>query len=42
MLLIQIQTLAEVEKNILYGFTSSSAYGKLPLEEEVVCSKKGS
>lgn len=40
MLLIQLQTLAEVEKTILYVFRSSSAYGKLLLEEEVFCSKK--
>lgn len=41
-LLIQLQTLAEVEETILYGFRSSSAYGKLLLEEEAFCSKEAS
>lgn len=41
MLLIQLQTLTQVEKTILYELRSSSAYGKLLLEEEVY-SKKAS
>lgn len=40
MLLIQLPNLADVEKPLLYGLRSSSAYGKLLLKEKVVCSKK--
>lgn len=40
MLLIQLPNLADVEKPLLYGLRSSSAYGKLLLKEKVVCSKR--
>lgn len=40
MLLIQLLNLADVEKPLLYGLRSSSAYGKLPLKGKVFCTKK--